>query len=107
VVTARSWRVVSTRPAGLAALAGVALLEFALFYLVAGGFCRAIGEEDSASYAVPSGFNNNVLGAVLAAMHLSPLTALFLAASNPVCSLVFVAWSGFSSRSERSKPGEC
>ena len=46
----------------------VALLEFVLFYLVAGCFCRATGEKDSASYVVPSGFNNNVLGAVLAAI---------------------------------------
>ena len=94
VVTARSRQVVSTRPSGLAALAGVALGEFVLFYLVAGCFCRASGEEDSVSYVVPSGFNNNVLGAVLAAIYLSPLTALFMAASNPVCSLVFLAWSG-------------
>jgi predicted Na+-dependent transporter len=105
VVTARSWQVVSTRPSGLAALAGVALLEFVLFYLVAGGFCRATGEQDSASYVVPSGFNNNVLGAVLAALHLSPLTALFMAASNPVCSLVFVVWSALSRRLERSERG--
>ncbi len=102
VVTARSWQVVSTRPSGLAALAGVALLEFVLFYLVAGCFCRAIGEEDYASYVVPSGFNNNVLGAVLAAIHLSPLTALFMAASNPVCSLVFLGWSARLRRFERS-----
>jgi len=102
VVTARSWQVVSTRPSGLAALAGVALVEFVLFYLVAGFFCRATGEEDPASYVVSSGFNNNVLGAVLAAIHLSPLTALFMAVSNPVCSLVFLAWSGLRRKSERA-----
>jgi predicted Na+-dependent transporter len=100
VVTARSWQVVSTRPSGLAALAGVALVEFILFYLVAGWFCRVAGEEDSASYMVPSGFNNNVLGAVLAAIHMSPLTALFMAASNPVCSLAFLTWSAWSRRSD-------
>jgi len=105
VVTARSWQVASTRPSGLAALAGVALLEFVLFYLVAGCFCRAIGERDSASYVVSSGFNNNVLGAVLAAIHLSPLTALFMAASNPVCSLVFLAWSARFRRFEGATRG--
>lgn len=102
VVTSRSWQVVSTRPSGLAALAGVSLAEFVLFYLVAGCFCRATGERDSPSYVVPSGFNNNVLGAVIAAMHLSPLTALFMATSNPVCSLVYLAWSASHRRSERS-----
>jgi predicted Na+-dependent transporter len=100
VVTARSWQVVSTRASGLAALAGVALLEFILFYLVAGCFSRLARETDSASYMVSSGFNNNVLGAVLAALYLSPLTALFMAASNPVCSLVFLAWSARPRRFE-------
>jgi predicted Na+-dependent transporter len=101
VVTARSWQFVSTHPSSLAALAGVALVEFVLFYLVAGCFCRVAGETDSDSYMIPSGFNNNVLGAVLAAIHLSPLTALFMAVSNPVCSLVFLAWSARPRRFER------
>jgi predicted Na+-dependent transporter len=100
VVTARSWQVVSTRASGLAVLAGVALLEFVLFYFVAGCFSRLARETDSASYMVSSGFNNNVLGAVLATLHLSPLTALFMAASNPVCSLVFLAWSACRRRFE-------
>jgi predicted Na+-dependent transporter len=100
-VTARSWQLVSTSPYSLAALAGVALLEFVLFYLVAGCYCRVTGETDPASYMIPSGFNNNVLGAVIATIHLSPLTAFFMAASNPVCSLVFLAWSARPRRFER------
>jgi len=35
-------------------------------------------------------------------MHLSPLTALFMATSNPVCSLVFLGWSARLRRFERS-----
>jgi predicted Na+-dependent transporter len=104
VVTARSWQVAAAHPSGLVALAGVAALEFALFYLVAGGFSRAVGEENSASYLISSGFNNNVLGAVLAALHLSPLTALFMAASNPVCSAAFVAWSAWRGRRGSAEP---
>lgn len=98
VVTARSWQVLSPRASGLAILAGVALLEFTLFYVVAGCFSRLARETDSASYMVSSGFNNNVLGAVLASLYLSPLTALFMAASNPMCSLVFLVWSAWPRR---------
>lgn len=93
VITARSIAVLPAAPGTIALFGGLAFAEFACFYAVAHVLSLLQHEPDPTANAISSGFNNNVLGAALAALYLSPTSVLFLSIANPMCSLAFVLWS--------------
>jgi predicted Na+-dependent transporter len=98
IITARGVAALPSAPETLALLAAVALAEFACFYATARALATLLRESDTRAWEVASGFNNNVLGAALAALYLSPLSVLFLSLANPCCSLAYLLWSAWRRR---------